>query len=195
MDSGAEICLIDIKNVRKNHNINNIVDSGINVSGIGGSVKVHGKINLKVNVGNEKTVSQSFVIVDDLANDLLLGADFIRSNNFIIDMANEKLLKRKSKLIQIEPKAVEIIKSCNLNHFDNTPLSSKVNTVIKIPEPKVKLMSKDLSSNKVINSNLENNIFNIDYTNGGVRLIETVNLKPQCSTNAAFNLDTKFKNK
>ncbi|CAF4938207.1 unnamed protein product, partial [Rotaria socialis] len=179
MDSGAEICLIDIKNVRKNHNINNIVDSGINVSGIGGSVKVHGKINLKVNVGNEKTVSQSFVIVDDLANDLLLGADFIRSNNFIIDMANEKLLKRKSKLIQIEPKAVEIIKSCNLNHFDNTPLSSKVNTVIKIPEPKVKLMSKDLSN----------------YTNGGVRLIETVNLKPQCSTNAAFNLDTKFKNK
>ncbi|CAF4353095.1 unnamed protein product, partial [Rotaria magnacalcarata] len=32
--------------------------------------------------------------VEDLANELLLGADFIRSNEFIIDMANEKLLKR-----------------------------------------------------------------------------------------------------
>ncbi|CAF2150129.1 unnamed protein product, partial [Rotaria magnacalcarata] len=51
-------------------------------------------------------------------------------------MANEKLLKRKSKLIQIEPKAVEIIKSCNLNHYDNLPLPSKVETVTKIPEPK-----------------------------------------------------------
>ncbi|CAF4847743.1 unnamed protein product, partial [Rotaria socialis] len=34
---------------------------------------------------------------------------------------------------------------------------------------------------------------NIDYTNGGVRLIETVNLKPQHSTIAAFDLDKKFK--
>ncbi|CAF4933366.1 unnamed protein product, partial [Rotaria socialis] len=173
IDSGAEICLIDIKNVKKNHNVNNIVDSGINVSGIGGSVKVH----------------------DDLANDLLLGADFIRSNNFIIDMANEKLLKRKSKLIQIELKAVEIIKSCNLNHYNNIPLPSKVDTVVKTHEHKVKLINENISGNKVINLNLENNIFDIDYTNGGVRLIETVNLKPQCSTNAAYNLDKKFKNK
>ncbi|CAF4364195.1 unnamed protein product, partial [Rotaria magnacalcarata] len=32
------------------------------------------------------------------------------------------------------------------------------------------------------------------YTNGSVRLIETINLKPQHSTIAAFDLDKKFKN-
>ncbi|CAF4946207.1 unnamed protein product [Rotaria socialis] len=110
-------------------------------------------------------------------------------------MANEKLLKRKSKLIQKEPKAVEIIKSCKLNHYDNILLPSKVDTVIKIPEPKVKLINENSSHNKVTNSNLENNIFDINYNNGGVRLTETINLKPQCSTNAAYNLDIKFKNK
>ncbi|CAF4403767.1 unnamed protein product, partial [Rotaria magnacalcarata] len=67
--------------------MNEITNAGINVTGIGGSVKVHGRINLKVNIGNEKSVFQSFVIVEDLANELLLGADFIRSNEFIIDMA------------------------------------------------------------------------------------------------------------
>ncbi|CAF4902348.1 unnamed protein product, partial [Rotaria socialis] len=204
IDSGAEICLIDIKNVQKNHNINNIVDAGIKVSGIGGSVKVHGKINLKVNVGNEKTVSQSFVIVDELANDLLLGADFIKSNNFIIDMANDKLLKRKNRLINIEPKAIEIIRECNLSHCNKSPLSNiekvknNLNTIIKISEPDVKLIKENISIDKikpVINVNLENKSVDIDYTNGGVRLTETVNLKPQCSTNAAFSLDSKFKDK
>ncbi|CAF4937161.1 unnamed protein product, partial [Rotaria socialis] len=184
IDSGAEICLIDIKNVQKNHDINNIVDAGIKVSGIGGSVKVHGKINLKVNVGNEKTVSQSFVLVDELANDLLLGADYIKSNNFIIDMANDKLLKRKNRLVNIKPKAIEIIRECNLNHCNKSPLSNIEKENISIGKIK-----------PVMNVNLENNIFDIDYTNGGVRLAETVNLKPQCSTNAAFNLDNKFKDK
>ncbi|CAF4422321.1 unnamed protein product, partial [Rotaria magnacalcarata] len=187
IDSGAEICLIDIKNVQKNHNINNIVDAGI-----------------KVNVGNEKTVSQSFVIVDELANDLLLGADFIKSNNFIIDMANDKLLKRKNRLINIEPKAIEIIRECNLSHCNKSPLSNiekvknNLNTIIKISEPDVKLIKENISIDKikpVINVNLENKSVDIDYTNGGVRLTETVNLKPQCSTNAAFSLDSKFKDK
>ncbi|CAF4946981.1 unnamed protein product, partial [Rotaria socialis] len=47
---------------------------------------------------------------------------------------------------------------------------------------------------KVNNLNSEDKIFNIDYTNGSVRLIETINLKPQHSTIAAFDLDKKFKN-
>ncbi|CAF4467200.1 unnamed protein product, partial [Rotaria magnacalcarata] len=123
--------------------MNEITNAGINVTGIGGSVKVHGRINLKVNIGNEKSVFQSFVIVEDLANELLLGADFIRSNEFIIDMASKKLLKRLSKIDKIEPKAIN-----KLEQY---------------------------------------------YTNGAVRLIETIDLKPQHSTIAAFNLDKKFK--
>ena len=46
IDSGAEICLISIDNVNKNHNANLITKAEINVTGIGGNAKVHGKINL-----------------------------------------------------------------------------------------------------------------------------------------------------
>ncbi|CAF4946722.1 unnamed protein product, partial [Rotaria socialis] len=95
--------------------MNEVTNARINVTGIGGSVKVHGRINLKVNIGNEKSVFQSFVIVEDLAKELLLGADFIKSNNFIIDMANEKLLKRLNKVNKIAPKAINKSEPCNLN--------------------------------------------------------------------------------
>ncbi|CAF4947683.1 unnamed protein product [Rotaria socialis] len=95
--------------------MNEITNAGINVTGIGGSVKVHGRINLKVNIGNEKSVFQSFVIVEDLANELLLGANFIRSNEFIIDMANEKLLKWLNKLNNIAPKVINKLKPGDSN--------------------------------------------------------------------------------
>ncbi|CAF4324935.1 unnamed protein product, partial [Rotaria magnacalcarata] len=139
--------------------MNEITNAGINVTGIGGSVKVHGRINLKVNI----------------------GADFIRSNEFIIDMANEKLLKRLSKLNNIAPKAIDKLEPCNSN-------INKIKSAVE---------DTSVSNNnncKVNNLNSEDNIFNIDYTNGGVRLIETINLKPQHSTIAAFDLDKKFKN-
>ncbi|CAF4939939.1 unnamed protein product, partial [Rotaria socialis] len=76
IDSGAEICLISIDNVNKNHNANLITKAEINVTGIGGSAKVH----------------------DELANELLLGADFIRKNKFIIDISNNKLLKNSNNI-------------------------------------------------------------------------------------------------
>ncbi|CAF2065872.1 unnamed protein product [Rotaria magnacalcarata] len=198
--------------------MNEITNAGINVTGIGGSVKVHGRINLKVNIGNERSVFQSFVIVEDLANELLLGADFIRANEFIIDMASEKLLKRLSKMNKIAPEAVNKLKpcKCSINSVKsavkNTSVSDKVNYNInsinndeqsKIPlirstsfNSKIPIVKETISNfniKKVNNLNLENEIFNIDYTNGGVRLIETVNLKPQHSTIVAFNLDKKFK--
>ncbi|CAF2124205.1 unnamed protein product, partial [Rotaria magnacalcarata] len=176
VDSGAEICLIGIKNVRKNHNMNEITNAGINVTGIGGSVKVHGKINLKVNISNEKSVFQSFVIVEDLANELLLGADFIKSNEFIIDMASKKLLKRLNKINNIAPKAINQVEPCNLS-------INKVKSAMEDTS-----VSND-NNCKVDNLNFENKMPNIDYTNGSVRLIETINLKPQHSTIAAFDLD------
>ncbi|CAF4280914.1 unnamed protein product [Rotaria magnacalcarata] len=207
VDSGAEICLIGIKNVRKNHNLNEITNAGINVTGIGGSVKVHGRINLKVNIGNEKSVFQSFVIVEDLANELLLGADFIKSNNFIIDMANEKLLKRLNKVNKIAPKAIKKLEPCNLNinnvksAIEDTSVSDtdkcNINLINNSLQSKIPIVKETISNfnvKKVNNLNSEDKIFNIDYTNGGVRLIETINLKPQHSTIAAFDLDKKFKN-
>ncbi|CAF3486660.1 unnamed protein product, partial [Rotaria socialis] len=206
VDSGAEICLIGIKNVRKNHNINGITNAGINVTGIGGSVKVHGRINLKVNIGNEKSVFQSFVIVEDLANELLLGADFIRANEFIIDMASKKLLKRLNKIDKIEPKAINKLEQCkcNINSVksivkdtvasENSNFNiASINNNVKSKIPVVKETISNFNIKKVNNVNLENEIFNIDYTNGAVRLIETIDLKPQHSTIAAFNLDRKFK--
>ncbi|CAF4340136.1 unnamed protein product, partial [Rotaria magnacalcarata] len=159
VDSGAEICLIGIKNVRKNHNMNEITNAGINVIGIGGSVKVHGRINLKVNI----------------------RADFIRSNEFIIDMASEKLLRRLNEINNIAPKAISKLEPCNSN----------------IDKVKSAVEDTNVSDNNkcnVNNLNSEDKIFNIDYTNGSVRLIETINLKPQHSTIAAFDLDKKFKN-
>ncbi|CAF2221060.1 unnamed protein product [Rotaria magnacalcarata] len=205
VDSGAEICLIGIKNVRKNHNLNEITNAGINVTGIGGSVKVHGRINLKVNIGNEKSVFQSFVIVEDLANELLLGANFIKSNNFIIDMANEKLLERLNKVNKIAPKAINKLEPCNLN-ISNVKSAIEDTSVSDTDKCNINLINNSLRSKivketisnfnvkEVNNLNLENKMPNIDYTNGGVRLIETINLKPQHSTIAAFDLDKKFKN-
>ncbi|CAF4938673.1 unnamed protein product, partial [Rotaria socialis] len=243
VDSGAEICLIGIKNVRKNHSMNEITNAGINVTGIGGSVKVHGRINLKVNIGNEKSVFQSFVIVEDLANELLLGADFIKSNEFIIDMASKKLLIRLSKINKIEPNAVNKLEPCkccinsvksavkdtsvsdnvnynissinndiqsknpcnlNINNvkcaIEDTSVSDNNNGDVNLRNtsfnskiPIVKETISNFKVRKVNNLNLENEIFDTDYTNGGVRLIETINLKPQHSTIAAFDLDKKFK--
>ncbi|CAF2217884.1 unnamed protein product [Rotaria magnacalcarata] len=95
VDSGAEICLIGLENVKRNHSVKNITAAAINVSGIGGNAKVYGKINLEVNIDNSIKVPQSFIIVEELANELLLGADFIRRNKFIIDMENNKLLKHE----------------------------------------------------------------------------------------------------
>ncbi|CAF4869974.1 unnamed protein product [Rotaria socialis] len=207
VDSGAEICLIGIKNVRKNHNMNEITNAGINVIGIGGSVKVHGRINLKVNISNEKSVFKSFVIVEDLANELLLGANFIRSNEFIIDMASEKLLRRLNKINNIAPKAISRLEPGNSNidkvksAVEDTNVSDNnkcnvnlINTRLSSKIPIVKETISNFNIKKVDNLNSEDKIFNIDYTNGGVRLIETINLKPQHSTIAAFDLDKKFKN-
>ncbi|CAF4380805.1 unnamed protein product, partial [Rotaria magnacalcarata] len=98
IDSGAEICLISIDNVNKNHNANLITKAEINVTGIGGNAKVHGKINLELNIGKNIKVCHPFVIVDELANELLLGADFIRKNKLIIDMSNNKLVKNSNNI-------------------------------------------------------------------------------------------------
>ncbi|CAF3687001.1 unnamed protein product [Rotaria socialis] len=186
--------------------MNEITNAGINVTGIGGSVKVHGRVNLKVNIGNEKSMFQSFVIVEELANELLLGANFIKSNNFIIDMANKKLLKRLNKINKIEPKAINKLEPCNFNinnvksAIEDTSVSDNnncninlINNRLQSKIPIVKETISNFNVKEVNNLNLENEIFNIDYTNGGVRLIETINLKPQHSTIAAFDFDKKFK--
>ncbi|CAF2268469.1 unnamed protein product [Rotaria magnacalcarata] len=159
--------------------MNEITNAGINVTGIGGSVKVHGRINLKVNIGNEKSVFQSFVIVEDLANELLLGADFIRLNEFIIDMANEKLLKRLNKLNNIAPKAINKLEpgDSNINKVksavEDTSVSDNnncninlINTRLKSKIPIVKETISNFNIKKVNNLNSEDKIFNIDYTNG-----------------------------
>ncbi|CAF4169672.1 unnamed protein product [Rotaria magnacalcarata] len=143
IDSGAEICLISIDNVNKNHNANLITKAEINVTGIGGNAKVH---------------------VDELANELLLGADFIRKNKFIIDMSNDKLLKNSNN---IEVKT-----------------SFQVNTTNNVIKPKAVLSNKNNLNQTVYTSKL----------NSEVRLTETFNLKPHHSTVVQCNLNDNFKN-
>ncbi|CAF4392885.1 unnamed protein product, partial [Rotaria magnacalcarata] len=91
----------------------------INVTGIGGSAKVH----------------------DELANELLIGADFIRKNKFIIDISNNKLLKNSNNIEvktsfqvnatnNVKPKAVLI----NKNGLNQTVNTSKLNSEIRLTE-------------------------------------------------------------
>ncbi|CAF2082821.1 unnamed protein product [Rotaria magnacalcarata] len=164
IDSGAEICLISIDNVNKNHNANLITKAEINVTGIGGNAKVHGKINLELNMGKDIKVCHPFIIVDELANELLLGADFIRKNKFIIDMSNDKLLKNSNN---IEVKT-----------------SFQVNTTNNVIKPKAVLSNKNNLNQTVYTSKL----------NSEVRLTETFNLKPHHSTVVQCNLNDNFKN-
>ncbi|CAF4923955.1 unnamed protein product, partial [Rotaria socialis] len=142
LNGGAEICLISIDNVNKNHNANLITKAEINVTGIGGSAKVH----------------------DELANELLLGADFIRKNKFIIDISNNKLLKNSNN--------IEVKTSFQVNATNN---------VIK---PKAVLINKNDLSQTVNTSKL----------NSEIRLTETFNLKPHHSTVVQCNLNDNFKN-
>ncbi|CAF2240586.1 unnamed protein product, partial [Rotaria magnacalcarata] len=164
VDSGAEICLISIDNVNKNHNANLITKAEINVTGIGGNAKVHGKINLELSNGKNIKVCHPFVIVDELANKLLLGADFIRKNKFIIDMSNNKLLKNSNN--------IEVKTSFQVNATNN---------VIK---PKAVLINKNYLGQTINTSKL----------NSEIRLTETFNLKLHHSTVVQCNLNDNFKN-
>ncbi|CAF2136139.1 unnamed protein product, partial [Rotaria magnacalcarata] len=136
----------------------------INVTGIGGSAKVHGKINLELNIGKNIKVCHPFVIVDELANELLIGADFIRKNKFIIDISNNKLLKNSNN--------VEVKTNFQVNATNN---------VIK---PKAVLINKKDLDQTIDTSKL----------NSEVRLTETFNLKPHHSTVIQCKLNDNFKN-
>ncbi|CAF2052908.1 unnamed protein product, partial [Rotaria magnacalcarata] len=110
----------------------------MSVSGIGGQVKVYGKIELEVKIECGVVVKQSFVVVERLANELLLGADFIKKNELVIDVAQKKLLKK-----------------------------ARVGDKVEVQASQYK----------------------------EVRLVETVDLKPQFSTVVAYDLDEQWKDK
>ncbi|CAF2210582.1 unnamed protein product [Rotaria magnacalcarata] len=120
----------------KNHNVNLITKAEINVTGIGGNAKVH----------------------DELANELLLGADFIRKNKFIIDMSNNNVVKNSNN--------IEVKTNFQVNATNN---------IIK-------------SKTILINKNDLNQTINPNKQNSEIRLAETFNLKPHHSTIVQYNV-------
>ena len=95
IDTGSDVCAIN-KNVINNCNLMNLIDidNNTNVIGVNGINKSLGKIwYLEIEINNY-SISCSFVVLDNINNkyDVILGINFLITNNINIDFRNRKLI-------------------------------------------------------------------------------------------------------
>ncbi|CAF2261912.1 unnamed protein product, partial [Rotaria magnacalcarata] len=124
---GAEICLISLDNVNKNHNANLITKAEINVTGIGGNAKVHDKINLELNMGkdiknsNNIEVKTSFQV--NATNNVIKPKAVLINKNNLNQTANTGKLNSEIRLAEtfnLKPHHSTVVQ-CNLDdNFKNT---------------------------------------------------------------------------
>ncbi|CAF3636389.1 unnamed protein product [Rotaria socialis] len=167
VDSGAEICIIGLNSVKKFHNVNNIVGNKLEIKGISGNVQVLGEIPLNIEIAENIVIKQMFIVVEFLSSELLLGADFLKNNKIVLDLANKKLLQEN---INIAPKVnptyneIKLIKTVNLKpqstavaEFDlcDSFKNNKEIFSIGIFPDKVKLQDNVMIASFVINSDSE----------------------------------------
>ncbi|CAF2161389.1 unnamed protein product, partial [Rotaria magnacalcarata] len=78
------------------------------IVGIGGGVNVIGEIILMMQVAKDIFMDQTFIVVESLSTELLLGANFLIKNRLVLDLANKKV-------VQEQPIKVNPANGINLN--------------------------------------------------------------------------------
>ncbi|CAF4326520.1 unnamed protein product, partial [Rotaria magnacalcarata] len=134
VDSGAQVCLIAKDTVLKNHDVSRISKCNMEIVGVGGGVNVIGEIILMMQVAKDIHMEQTFIVVESLSTELLLGANFLIKNRLVLDLANKKVVQEQP--IKINPanginlncdyKEVKLVENVDLKPQSSTVVAYKV---------------------------------------------------------------------
>ncbi|CAF4336320.1 unnamed protein product, partial [Rotaria magnacalcarata] len=134
VDSGAQVCLIAKETVLKNHDSARIKKCNVEIVGIGGGVNVIGEIILMMQVAKDIHMDQTFIVVENLSTQLLLGANFLIKNRLVLDLANKKVVQEQP--IKINPangvnlncdyKEVKLVENIDLKPQSSTVVAYKL---------------------------------------------------------------------
>ncbi|CAF2258370.1 unnamed protein product [Rotaria magnacalcarata] len=134
VDSGAQVCLIAKDTVLKNHDSSRIKKCNVEIVGIGGGVNVIGEIILMMQVAKDIHMDQTFIVVENLSTQLLLGANFLIKNRLVLDLANKKVLQEQPVLINpangvnlnCDYKEVKLVENIDLKPQSSTVVAYKL---------------------------------------------------------------------
>ncbi|KAK3100349.1 hypothetical protein FSP39_018534 [Pinctada imbricata] len=135
VDTGASISVISLTALNKAVKHPKIQSSKlISVSGVCATIhRVCGQITLPINIDGY-TFSHTFQILDIVNTGVILGADFLRENNAIIDLQNHQLIFNDIKHVTAlyldeREQVVGLVKTITAN---NIPPNSEFNIQIKV---------------------------------------------------------------
>ncbi|CAF4164840.1 unnamed protein product, partial [Rotaria magnacalcarata] len=104
------------------------------IVGIGGGVNVIGEIILMMQVAKDIFMDQTFIVVENLSTELLLGANFLIKNRLVLDLANKKVVQEQP--IKVNPanginlnadyKEVRLVENIDLKPQSSTVVAYKV---------------------------------------------------------------------
>lgn len=127
IDSGAEISTVNYATFRKLSNRPELTPVPFPVTAAEGSlIRTKGMAELSFSLGKQK-MTCDFVIVDGVANDVILGADILEKEQLIVDSSNKEI-RRKAKNLAYIGQAITI----NPNSEALVQINSNVSTLCSV---------------------------------------------------------------